>query len=315
MTVPKVSVIIPAYNAEQYLARCLDSVVVQTMPDFECIIVDDGSTDKTGVIADSYAKKDARFQVIHQSNGGVAVARQRGIDTASGIYTIQFDADDWVEANILDEMLLEAKKTDADIVICDINVITPLEDITYSQKPISSDSQVVLGLIMHELHCSLCNKLIKRECYTKFNIRFPVAKLSEDQYILLCLLSHPIKIGYTCNTLYHYDQTQNPNSLTKGEINAIARLNSLELFAESNDISDVQDYFDRAVLQIAYDVLSFPKNNCRDYSKIFKKHLPSFYRAKGYPFRVKVLVLLRIYGIYIPIYPIKKIWKKIISSD
>lgn len=315
MNPPKVSVIVPAFNAERYLERCLNSIACQTMPEYECIVVDDGSTDKTGQIADTFAKNDSRFKVIHKPNGGVALARQAGVDAAIGIYTIQFDADDWVEANMLEEMLIEAERTDADLVICDIDVITSSGSVFYSQKPVSFDPKVVLGLIMHDLYCSLWNKLIKRECYIKFDIRFPESKMSEDQYVLLCLCSHPIRIGYTCKTSYHYDQTQNPNALTKGEITSISRLRSLELFAESNDISAIQEYFDRAVLQIAYEVLSAPEKKCRKYSEIFKKHLPSVCRAKGYPFRVKVLVLLRIYGISIPVQSVKSIWKKIMSFN
>lgn len=171
---PKVSIIVPAYNAEKFLTRCLDSVAAQTMPDFECIIVDDGSTDKTGEIADFFAKKDSRFRVVHQENGGVAVARQTGIDTATGIYTIQFDADDWVEDNMLEIMLCEAETQDADMVICDCYRRESIEgdEIRLSQKPKSLDREIVLGQLMHDLVATLWNKLIKRECYIAYGIHF-----------------------------------------------------------------------------------------------------------------------------------------------
>lgn len=306
---PKVSIIVPAYNAETFLTRCLNSIAAQTMPDFECIIVDDGSIDKTGLVADSFAKRDTRFRVIHQKNAGVAMARQAGIDAATGVYTIQFDADDWVEANMLEELLYEAEMTNADIVICDINVITQSENMLFSQKPASLERSVVLGQIMQELHCSLCNKLIKRACYK--DIHFPSGMFSEDQYVCLCLLAPPsIKVGYTSKTLYHYDQTQNPNSLTKGKIGSVARLKSLELFAASNDLSSVQAYYDRAILHIAYEVLSYSQESIRVYVKLFKKHLSSILRAKGYPFRVKLLVVLGVYGVRVPIQTIKRICKK-----
>lgn len=97
---PAVSIVVPAFNAEKCLERCLHSIEVQTLTTFECIIVDDGSSDSTGMIADDFANKDSRFKVIHQKNSGVAAARQSGIDAATGIYTIQFDADDWVEPQI-----------------------------------------------------------------------------------------------------------------------------------------------------------------------------------------------------------------------
>lgn len=315
MIFPKVSVIVPAYNSEKYLECCLNSIAVQTMPDFECIIVDDGSTDKTGEIADSYAKKDPRFQVIHQSNSGVAVARQRGINASSGIYTIQFDSDDWVERTILEDLFTQAKKSDADMVMCDINVITPSENTIWSQEPASLESKIVLGQMMQQLCCGLWNKLIKRSCYQEYHIQFVSGQLSEDLYVCLCLLAHPMRIEYVPKALYHYDQTKNPGSLSKNLILSLARLKSLELFADYHSLSKVQGYYDNAILQTAYDTLLLFSDKCSNYSEIFKKHLPSIYRAKGYPFRVKVLVLLRIYGIYIPVQSIKTIWKKIISSD
>lgn len=306
---PKVSVIVPAYNAEMYLERCLNSIAAQTMPDFECIIVDDGSKDRTGEIADDFAKKDSRFRVVHQENGGVSVARQTGVDTATGIYTIQFDADDWVEADILQEMLAAAEPNNADMVICDIYSITNKGEAYESQQPIQMDRNVVWGLMMQpQLHAALWNKLIKRECYQIFGIRFVPGMLMEDQYICLSLLSHPIEIAYVPKALYHYDKTQNPHSFVNTGISPEIRLWPLDLIAASTDISEVQDYFDQAILYIAYEALFFPKEQCPDYPELFKKHLPSIRRAKGFPFRVKLLVWLRIHGINIPIRSIKKLF-------
>ena len=309
--VPKVSVIVPAYNAEKYLERCLNSIVAQTMPDFECIIVDDGSTDRTGTIADDYVQNDSRFKVIHQPNGGVARARQAGIDAATGLYTIQFDADDWVEATILEKMLFAAKDKDADMVMCDINIITNLEDVIWSQKPTTLETKIVLGQMMQQLCCSLCNKLIKKTCYLKYNVRFLSGDLSEDLLVCLSILSNPIIIEYIPEALYHYDHTKNVNSLTKTMNVARARLKSLELFAAEKDVSEVQHYYDAAILQTAYDSLFLNKVGQKDYSTLYKKHIRSIRRAKGYSVRVKALVMLRIYGIRIPIQLIKRVFGKI----
>ena len=311
-TIPKVSVIIPAYNAEKFIERCLDSVAAQTMPDFECIIVDDGSTDRTGEIADKYARNNSRFKVIHQPNGGVSVARQTGIDAATGVYTIQFDADDWVEATMLEEMLREAEKVDTDMVICDyFYKMSPDEELYVSQKIINPDTNIVFGLIMRQLHGSLCNKLIKRDCYQKYNVHFiPGMNLCEDQYVCLLLLSHKIKVKYLPTALYHYDRTQNISSLVNEGIPPADRLRPLELIADMTDISVAQDYFDRAILYIAYEALFLKREKCPNYAGLFKKHLPSIRRAQGFPFRIKFFVTLRIYGIKIPIHSIKKVLGK-----
>lgn len=307
-TEPKVSIIIPAYNAEKFIERCLDSVAAQTMPDFECIIVDDGSTDRTGEIADEYARNNSRFKVIHQPNGGVSVARQTGIDAATGVYTIQFDADDWVEATMLEEMLREAEKVDADMVICDIYHREPWqnEEVYLSQCPKSLDPMIILGQMMHDLLGSLCNKLIRRKCYQLYDIHFIPKMLSEDQYVCLCLLANPIKVGYVPKAFYHYDRTQNPDSLVNSGISPMERLRPLELIATATDISPIQDYFDKAILLLAYEALFLPKKECPSYNAVFKKYLPSIFRAKGFPFRVKFFIVLRTCGVYLPMHSIKK---------
>lgn len=311
---PKVSVIVPAYNAEKFLARCLNSIAVQTMPDFECIIVDDGSTDRTGEIAESFAKKDPRFRVVHQENGGVAVARQTGLDESCGIYTIQFDSDDWVETNILEELINVAEANDADMVICDVEVISQGESVVWHQRPEAFDTNVVLGNMMQQLCCGFWNKLIKKNCYEMSNIRIPSGEYSEDLYVCLCLLSNPIKVRYVPKALYHWDMEINKGSLTKNMRIPLARLNALELYAENRDISCVQKYYDSAILKNAYDMI-FVQNGNLNFYKLYRKHLPSIRRAEGYPLRVKLLVLLRIYGIRVPIQKIKQIWRKILQTE
>ena len=115
-----ISVIIPAYNVEQYLPRCLDSVLAQNHRELEVIVIDDGSTDSTGAIADSYAQKDARVRVVHQENGGSSCARERGIAMAAGSHTAFVDSDDEIEPDMLERLLNNALKYRAEISQCGI---------------------------------------------------------------------------------------------------------------------------------------------------------------------------------------------------
>ncbi len=103
---PAVSVIVPVYKAENYLCHCVDSLLAQTFPDFEILLIDDGSPDHSGDICDEYARKDSRVRVFHKENEGVSSTRQCGIDNAKGEYTIHADPDDWVEPDMLDELYL-----------------------------------------------------------------------------------------------------------------------------------------------------------------------------------------------------------------
>lgn len=116
---PKVSIIVPVYNAEKYLYRCIDSILRQTLTDIEVILVDDGSSDSSGKICEEYARKDSRLQVIHQKNAGVAVARNTGLDIASGEYIAFVDSDDYIEPNMYQSMMQVANQYDCDVVLCD----------------------------------------------------------------------------------------------------------------------------------------------------------------------------------------------------
>jgi glycosyltransferase involved in cell wall biosynthesis len=309
---PKVSVIIPAYNAEKYLKRCLDSVAVQTMPDFEVIVVDDGSIDETAKIADSFAAKDSRFHIIHQENKGVSAARQSGLDNAKGEYTIHADSDDWVDPEMLESLVKCATENEADMVICDMLIVHPGSIIEYRrQQPKSLDHMSVLGEMLFDLHGSLCNKLIKRSRLQEFDIHFvPGMDLAEDQFIVLRLLAHDIKIAYVGKAFYHYDHTQNEASICNKGVLAKDRLFPLEMIADYTDITPIQYYFDRAVFHIAFEYLYEPAELCPDYSSVFRAHRTSLWRVKGYPLRSKFFVLLRAYGIHLPMNTIKKFGRK-----
>lgn len=139
--VPKVSIIVPAYNAEKYLERCLDSVAAQTMPDFECIIVDDGSTDKTREIADYHANSDLRIRTFHQDNGGVSSARNYGLSKAIGEWIIFLDADDELP-NIALEEFSKYWTDNIDLVIGGYEVRNVVGETIYS---ISERTEIVLN--------------------------------------------------------------------------------------------------------------------------------------------------------------------------
>lgn len=116
---PKISVIIPVYNTEKYLHRCIDSVLAQTFIDFELLLIDDGSKDSSGAICDKYAEKDSRVRVFHKENGRVSSARNVGLDNAQGEWVTFVDSDDWISKDYLEEMMTHS---DSDLVIADFTV-------------------------------------------------------------------------------------------------------------------------------------------------------------------------------------------------
>lgn len=207
----------PVYKAEKYISRCIDSIMEQTLSDFELILIDDGSPDNSGKICDEYALKDKRIVVIHQENQGVSAARQKGLDTATGEYVIHADPDDWVEPDWLESLYLEAERTKADMVMCDFERVYSDKAIYYSQKPTSLKNEDILEDLISERIWGPCwNKLVRRDCFQKYNVCFnPEMNLWEDLYVNCMLLTHSIKVAYISKALYHYDSYSNENSIVR----------------------------------------------------------------------------------------------------
>ena len=122
-----ISVLIPVFNVERYLSRCIESVIKQTYKNIEIILIDDGSKDKSGKICDKYAKKDDRIRVIHKENEGVSVARNLGMDSANGEYIIFVDSDDWIEQQAVELLFSQLSLYDSDLAIGNISKLTMLD--------------------------------------------------------------------------------------------------------------------------------------------------------------------------------------------
>lgn len=214
---PEISIIMPVYNAERTVSHMIDSIMAQTFRDWELIAIDDGSTDGSGEILDKYAERDTRIKVVHKANGGVASARQQGIERATGIYTIHADSDDWVELSMLEEMLTIAKTECADIVIADYftDIDSQPSKVT-AQRPESFESlDVLYGLYSGNLFGGLWHKLIKRSVYDKASAHFYQGiDYCEDLLLLTQILTRMnLKIVYLPKAFYHY--VANPSSLTQ----------------------------------------------------------------------------------------------------
>lgn len=208
--VPKISIIVAVYKAEPYIRRCINSILDQTFTDFELLLIDDGSPDRSGEICEEYAKQDRRIRVFHKENGGVSSSRQLGIEKAQGEYSIHADPDDWIEPDMLENMYAEAIKNNADMVICDFYRDKANQTIYVSQE-VTAD---VIKELFQQLHGSCWNKLVKQVCYNKFKVSFPVGlDYCEDFITNMRLLVHDINVVYLPKAFYHY--VENYTSITR----------------------------------------------------------------------------------------------------
>lgn len=198
----------PAFNAARHISRAIDSVLAQTFHNFELIIVDDGSTDGTANICEEYAAKDTRVKVFHKPNGGVASARQFGIEQATGRFSLHFDADDYAAPEMLEEMYNTAVETDADVVIADFYVrFSENKIIRFKQKLLSDkSSDVVIGILTGKLFGALWNKLIKTRVFHDKGVFFePGINYCEDNLVIAKLCKEDdIKIVNCEGVFYTY---------------------------------------------------------------------------------------------------------------
>lgn len=226
----KVSVIIAVYNAQSMIDKMVSSLQQQDFDDFEIVIVDDGSTDGTGLYCDNLAESDSRIKVIHQNNQGVSAARQAGVNSASGEYIIHADADDYVENGMLKSLYEKAKKTDADVIFCNYYSDEPDGNVVLRiQQPKETPIETLIALL-YGLHGSCWNKLVRRSTLNKFEIKFPEGlNYCEDLLTWIQLFQHPeVKITYVNQAFYHY--VANPESATRQ--GSLKMLNNIKAFTK-----------------------------------------------------------------------------------
>lgn len=204
-----VSVIVPAYNIEEYLPRCLDSILNQSYRDLEIILVDDGSTDSTGVICDEYAEKDSRVVVIHKENGGVSSARNLGLDRAKGDYIGFVDGDDVIDPNMYQVLVKNAIEYEVDISCCQLTSVHLNGE---KEDEFSVDSQILSTeyIVKHyffdsfvkEMMYSQCNKIFHRSIVG--NLRYKEYKYGEDILFVFEAIAKTRKVFYDRYVGYYY---------------------------------------------------------------------------------------------------------------
>lgn len=208
-----ISVIVPVYNVEPYVAKCIESIQNQSYQHLEIILVDDGSTDDSGDICDQYASYDDRIKVIHQENAGLSAARNTGIDIANGDYIAFVDSDDYIGLTVYEDMLHLLKDNNLDIIeftaFRDKNG-TIIEGCNDGQLEIF-DKDDALKLAFHDCFVAAWSKLYKRSAIG--DVRFPVGRKFEDSATSYLYVANANRVGHINRCYYYY--RLNPNSITQ----------------------------------------------------------------------------------------------------
>ncbi|MCM1286173.1 MAG: glycosyltransferase [Acetobacter sp.] len=260
-----ISIIVPVYNVEKYLDKCIESIVNQTYKNLEIILVDNGSFDNCPKICDEWAKKDSRIKVIHQKeNKGAASARNAGMAVASGNYIGFTDSDDYIEANMYEFLLKQLIEADADISVCDYQVNDESSGEANS-KNITAEEALKLILIGDYKYGVIWNKLYKKEIVK--NIQMPNLQCCEDLVYNYYAFKNSNIIVESNFKLYHYFQHENSivhSEFNKGSLDAVV---SKEIMM--NDVTDKEflPYAVRGYVSSCFVVLSGIINSGKFYDE------------------------------------------------
>ncbi len=243
-----ISVIIPVYGVEKYLARCVDSVLAQTYADLEVILVDDGSPDNCPAICDAYAARDERVRVHHQPNAGLSAARNAGLDTAGGAYVGFVDSDDYIAPDMYEKLYAALRDTGADMSLCGYQYVDEAGKICRTLPPLprrTMTPEEIFALMEKPAqewrYVTAVNRLYKRELFE--GLRFRPGKLYEDEFLAPWVLGRCAAVAVVPDEPYFY--VQHTGSITNAPI-TIRRLDAVEAYWERFDF-----YRDRGLSALA----------------------------------------------------------------
>ena len=284
----KISVIVPVYNVQVYLKKCLTSIISNTYSCLEIILVDDGSTDQSGTICDQFANLDKRIKVIHKKNGGLSSARNAGLDIANGDYIFFVDSDDWLEKSIFEKMVKSVHLSKADIVQCGYVRETDSTN-NYLFKP---ENKIFLGryeisrelLLQNNIIVNAWNKLYRKDVIG--DVRFFEGKNNEDNIFITDLLPKIKSISVISDPLYHYVIRSNSITQAKTSEKKVEDLYFAINYMRSNIVS-----YDSSLSSIAsffyckglfYILLLFKNKepNIDTYNKLINDYLNSYKELK-----------------------------------
>lgn len=315
--VPKISIIVPVYNVEKYLAKCIDSILEQTYSDFECVLIDDGSPDCSGALCDEYARKDNRIHVIHQKNAGVSAARNRGLDAAKGEWICFVDSDDWCAKDMLSILYSAAHENDADVV-CGAALSTDGKKKKHLLLPVSG----ILNLphdFPRYLHAPW-GKLFSRNCILQSCARFPEEiAYAEDFFFTFTVFFSAKKVyGITDLCYYYFDNPQSVTSnLSEKNIDDKCRVLSMieQTLAASNANSEWFDYLqDEKLATKRKCIYSFLHPNYKKWNECYPELTQFLIETSHFPKKLLYIALAKRYDWIVTVFLfLRKIKKRIFA--
>lgn len=282
-----ITIVVPVYNVESYLDKCVESIVKQTYKNLEIILVDDGSTDNSGKMCDEWAEKDSRIKVIHKENGGLSDARNKGIDIATGKWIGFIDSDDYIDVTMFEKLYKACIENNCKISSC--GFLREFDDKSRNERWTTKDDMLLDRDGMMEylyrgaVTCVAWNKLYDITLFD--NIRYPYKKIHEDQYTTYKVFCQTDKLYYISECLYYYYQRENSITGVSFSIKNLDILEALEQAMDYHKEHGYMKYYDRAKQEyIRYICEIALKNDCqkeerKKIDKILKQEARNFLKS------------------------------------
>ena len=304
-----VTIIVPVYNVERYLRKCVNSIIAQTYENIEIILIDDGSTDESGTICDEYLVKDNRIKVIHKENEGLSKARNVGIDISHGDFITFIDSDDYFDKKFVENMLKIAAELNADLVISGLKDVFEKQKKVYANESnyytiLSKEETYRKVLLQEEIDVSANAKLYKREIFT--DIRYPVGELYEDIKIIDKIIEKADKIAYTKYKGYFYLQRNGSIMHSKISKDQFILLETMERMLEfiQEKYPNVKNAAIKRYVYCNYHILSRAifnvdlKNECNEIRKNILKYRKEIFEYNIFSKKEKIATVALILGIW-----------------
>ena len=321
MSKEKISVIVPVYNVEKYLKKCIDSIIAQTYTNLEIILLDDGSKDDSGKICDEYKEKDNRIIVIHKKNTGVSSTRNEGLKNITGSYVTFIDSDDYIEPDMIEILFNAIKKYNSDISICGTNDFNENYDLVKQSKcnrMIEMDKKSALKELLDEeaFKCVCWGKLYDVKLFN--NIKFnEKTKIAEDLEVIYRLFDICDSIVYVPENKYNYIYRK--NSVTK-EIFNENWIREIEISKEILDFikkkySDIYEYAAKRYVRINVTCIlkilnsTYNKNDIIQLRNNIKPYWKYYIKNKYGRKKFKIIILILLFNVDLLIYLYKIINK------
>ena len=289
----RVSVIVPIYNVDKFLRKCIDSILNQTYKELEIILVDDGSTDKSGEICDEYSNRFTNISTIHKKNGGLSSARNAGLDIATGEYVSFIDSDDFIESNMYEKMVNAIQKSGKDIATCGryVDIYGLHENIEFNcenQKEYTKTQAIKSILHFSKIDVSACDKLYKRKLFEE--IRYPEGRISEDAAVIFNIIDKTNGVVHAGEPFYHYvfrEKSISKSKYNEKNLDVLWNLKNTKKFISNNYSELIDDFKIYACITASAQIaLMFKDKNARKKFKKEYKELMTFFND-GYSLTMK----------------------------